>query len=169
VGGVIKVLWLIVVICLAILLGQSLALFNLPNVPDLRAMVPLVQALQRAVPTPSSDPAQVVVSKPSAAPSPAPTTQPAVCDPSAPRFVNGAAGLKAMIGAEMGDAIECERVVDAAGNTEQKTTTGLAYYRADANITVFTNGAEHWALTGNGLVRWTGEALEPPPDAEVQR
>ena len=36
----------------------------------------------------------------------------------------------------------------AAGNTEQQTSTGLAYYRAQANVVVFTDGVEHWAFAG---------------------
>lgn len=166
VGGVIKFLWLLLVLCLLILLGQSLAFYTLPLVPDLRAVVLLVEAL-RPGSAASPQPLQAT-QKPSPAPSPAPT-QAAVCAAGTPRFVNGAAGLKAMIGADMGDPVECERVVDAAGNTEQKTTTGLVYYRADTNITAFTNGFEHWALTSAGLARWTGDALDPPPDAEIQR
>jgi len=66
----------------------------------------------------------------------------------------------------MGDATECERVVDADGNTEQRTTTGLAYYRARANVVVFTNGVEHWALTPGGVVHWTSDEVEPPANAE---
>ena len=66
----------------------------------------------------------------------------------------------------MGAPSECERVVDASGDTEQKTTTGLAYYRAKVNTPVFTNGVEHWALTSDGLVHWTSDELEPPAGAE---
>jgi hypothetical protein len=68
----------------------------------------------------------------------------------------------------MGAPTECERVVDASGDTEQKTTTGLAYYRSKTNSAVFTNDVEHWALTTDGLVHWTSDELAPPPGAEVQ-
>ena len=66
----------------------------------------------------------------------------------------------------MGEPLECERVIDAAGSTEQRTTTGLAYYRGATNTVAFTNGWDHWALTSEGPVHWTGQELEPPPGAE---
>ena len=57
-------------------------------------------------------------------------------------------------------------MIDAAGNTERRTTTGLTYYRAATNTTAFTNGSTHWALTSNGAVHWMGQELEPPQAAE---
>ena len=76
------------------------------------------------------------------------------------------ADLKAALGSRMGEPSECERVVDAAGNTEQQTTTGLAYYRAQANVVVFTDGVEHWAASPRGVVHWTSDEVELPPSAE---
>jgi hypothetical protein len=89
-----------------------------------------------------------------------------VCTSTSPSFVHGAADLKEALGEDMGTPIECEHVIDAAGNTEQQTTTGLVYYRAAANVTVFTTGFDHWALTPGGIRHWTGDAVEPPPGAE---
>lgn len=88
------------------------------------------------------------------------------CTPGAPRFVHGAATLKSVLGQRMGDPLECERVVDASGDTEQRTTAGLVYYRAGTNAIVFTNGWDHFAVAANGAVHWTGNELDPPPSAE---
>jgi hypothetical protein len=88
------------------------------------------------------------------------------CDALQPRFMGGIASLRAVLGADMGDPLECERAVDAAGNTEQKTTTGLAYYRKLADAACFTTGWDHWALHGShGVVLWAGDAIDPPVDA----
>lgn len=38
----------------------------------------------------------------------------------------------------------------------QITTSGLAYYRRHGNTPIFTDGWEHWALVGEGLVVWAG-------------
>ena len=151
-----------------VVLGQNLKLFDLPLVRDLPSMLPLVQGPpQAAVPTPAPSPPRVTVT-PLAKPSPVPL-QSDVCTAAAPRFVLAMAGLKARLGAEMGAPAECERVVDASGDTEQKTTTGLAYYRAKVNTAVFTNGVEHWALTSDGLVHWTSDDLEPSPEPSSSR
>ena len=57
-------------------------------------------------------------------------------------------------------------MTDASGDTEQKTSTGLVYYRASTNAVAFTNGFDHWALAPNGVVHWTGDAVDPPASAE---
>ncbi|MBI4492514.1 MAG: hypothetical protein HY690_06945 [Chloroflexi bacterium] len=44
----------------------------------------------------------------------------------------------------------------------QQTTRGLAFYRKSTNTATFTNGFEHWALTTNGLLYWTGDSIDPP-------
>ena len=166
----VNIVWLILVVLVLILLAQTLGSYDVPGLRDLRALLPLGQAVPvAAVATPSvPTPSPTVTVRPVAAPSaaPKPTVAADVCGSSALRFLNGAAALKAALGADMGDPTECERVVDAAGNTEQKTTTGLTYYRAASNLPVFTNGFDHWALTPGGVVHWTGDDLEPPPDTE---
>jgi hypothetical protein len=73
--------------------------------------------------------------------------------------------LKSALGAAMGEPQECEHPVDDQGDTQQKTSTGLAYYRQQLNVACFTTGWDHWALTDRGLVTWTGESVDPPPDA----
>jgi hypothetical protein len=63
----------------------------------------------------------------------------------------------------MGDPLECEHAVDAAGNTQQRTSTGLAYYRKVRNLPCFTTGYDHWALAPDGsIIHWTGDAVDPP-------
>jgi hypothetical protein len=94
------------------------------------------------------------------------TTQDGLCNPSRPVFLRGMASLKAALGARMGDALECERVVDAAGNTQQRTSAGLAYYRRGSNAACFTTGSDHWALVlDRELVFWTGDVVDPPANA----
>jgi hypothetical protein len=81
-----------------------------------------------------------------------------------PRFQLGFAALAAELGEVMGQPLECEHVDPASGDTVQKTSSGLAVYRAAKNMPTFTldNGSSHWALTAKGLVHWLGESAEPP-------
>jgi hypothetical protein len=169
VGRTLQVIWLILAVGLVVLLGQTMRLFDLPLVRDLPSMLQLGQAATQTAPPPPSPAPPTVAVKPLAKPSPVVVQQPDVCIASAPRFVLAMARLMDRLGADMGAPTECEHVVDAAGDTEQKTTTGLAYYRANTNTAVFTNGVEHWALTADGLAHWTSDDLEPPPNAEIQR
>jgi hypothetical protein len=87
------------------------------------------------------------------------------CDPQQPSFVYGFAALKLRIGPVMGEPLECERPVHANGDTHQRTSTGLAYYRKGSNIPTFTTGWDHWALTKEGLVYWAGDVVDPPGTA----
>ncbi len=102
-------------------------------------------------------------------PPPPPTpvsTGPAFCQPGqSPQFVFGFAALKAKLGAAMGDPIECEHANPENGDTLQQTTTGLAFYRKSTNTPTFTNGFQHWAITSQGLVYWTGDSIDPPASA----
>lgn len=80
-----------------------------------------------------------------------------------PEFVLGFAALKGQVGPVMGDAIECEHPDPlGTGDTEQHTTTGLAFFRKSTNTPTFTDGYSHWALTPQGLVTWTGSSVDPP-------
>jgi hypothetical protein len=65
----------------------------------------------------------------------------------------------------MGEPLECERPVDDDGDTQQNTTTGLAYYRHQLNLACFTTGWDHWGLQAGQLVHWTGDAIDPSPEA----
>ena len=91
----------------------------------------------------------------------------AACRAAQPWFTGGMANQKQVLGPSMGEPLECERAVDAQGNTQQKTTTGLAYYRRQLNLTCFTTGYEHWGLALSGLLHWTGDSVEPPVDALI--
>src|SRR5438045_2564073 len=102
-----------------------------------------------------------------AAPGAAAQTAPHCAPGQAPRFQFGFATLAAALGDLMGQPLECEHADAATGDTQQKTSTGLAVYRAASNTPTFTldNGTSHWALTASGVVHWTGEGMDPPQSA----
>jgi hypothetical protein len=103
-------------------------------------------------------------SLPASAPMTLSSHPPTTCEAGYRIFVHGLAQLKAQLGALMGEALGCEEP-DAEGNTQQRTTSGLAYYRRQTNIAAFTNGWDRWALKADQVVHWTGEDLDPPEDA----
>ncbi len=86
-----------------------------------------------------------------------------------PRFVLGFAALKDRVGAPMGEPLECEHPDPASGDTHQRTSTGLAYYRPSTNTAIFTDGWRHWALRGSRLGYWEGQAADPPATAFAPR
>jgi hypothetical protein len=80
------------------------------------------------------------------------------------------AQLKSQMGPVMGDPIGPEQTDDDNCNTQQLTTTGLAYWQCSTNLTGFAaypDGAVHWALAPPGLLEWTGDASNPPSDAPL--
>lgn len=79
-----------------------------------------------------------------------------------PSFVFGFRALADAIGDTMGEPLECEHANPENGDTLQRTTTGLAFYRKATNTPTFTDGFRHWALTTAGLVFWTGLEVDPP-------
>jgi hypothetical protein len=89
-----------------------------------------------------------------AAPAFAETAEAPTCSPDYPNFVLGMADLKNRVGPPMGDPVECERAVDAEGDTKQLTTTGVAEYAERTRTVTFTDGLRHWALSGGSLVDW---------------
>lgn len=89
-----------------------------------------------------------------------------VCDSNRPSYLFGFAALKAQIGNKMGDPLECEHPIYPSGDTQQLTTTGLAYYRRGVNIPSFVSGLDHWALTDKGLQHWIGDVVDPPGTAQ---
>src|SRR5258708_18652493 len=160
----VNLLWLAAVLGVLVLLGQRLGIYDMAMLHAFRIPLPFGQTPEGvAVATPNAPPPTVAVRPLAASPPPVATD---ACTAATPRFVQGTAALKAGVGASMGEPIECERVVDEAGDTEQRTTTGLAYYRARSNTAAFTNGWDHWARTPAGIVRWAGDDLEPPPGTE---
>ena len=111
---------------------------------------------------PTAVPSPTIAAAPTQTPRRAISSVNPSCSPALPSFVGGLATLKATLGSMMGDPLECEHAVDAGGNTQQRTTTGLAYYRKELNAACFTTGWDHWGLLGRGLVHWTGDAVDPP-------
>ena len=90
------------------------------------------------------------------------------CQPGQPpQFVFGFAALRQLVGATMGDPIECEHANPTNGDPLQKTTTGLAVYRTSTNAPTFTDGFTHWALTPDGVVTWLGDSVELPSTTSV--
>ena len=156
--GVLNGIWVVLVLGVLVLLGQSFGLYDVPLLHDFRVALPIIGPTPLAAlePTPSPPPATVAPSPRPAASSVPVLASSGTCSATSLRFVQGAAALKAGVGASMGEPLECERVVDAAGDTEQRTTTGLAYYRASSNIAAFTNGFDHWALMPSGVVHLDG-------------
>lgn len=124
------------------------------------------QALPKVTPTPVVAVGVAgVVAQPAPRPQTRPTLVPAVCNAAQPQFIGGIAALKAVLGSSMGEPVECEHASSPQGDTQQKTTVGLAYYRKQLNVACFTTGWDHWALVNGGLVHWTGDAIDPPIDA----
>lgn len=78
------------------------------------------------------------------------------------QFSFGFADLRSQVGNAMGDAIECEHANPENGDTLQRTTTGLSFYRKSTNTPTFTNGSDHWGLTTDGLAYWIGTSIDPP-------
>lgn len=136
---------------------------------------PLLQLLPLHAASSTLDSAAVATAAPPAtlAPSRRPaiataaTAIPTRCNAVRPRFMGGMATLKTALGDAMGDPIECEHAINGGGDTQQKTSTGLAYYQSQLNVAAFTTGWDHWALTYRGLLYWTGEAVDPPADATL--
>jgi hypothetical protein len=82
-----------------------------------------------------------------------------------PAFVFGFKDLRDAVGDAMGNPTECEHAEATTGDSHQATTSGLSFYRKRTNTPTFTNGFDHWALTKDGLVTWTGSSIDPPaPD-----
>ena len=148
-----------------LLVGLVLLAFQLTRSSGAELPIPDLPFL--AVADPTSTPVASSVPTPVSARQPAtvPAPRPGICTLTQPRFAGGIATLKAALGAAMGEPLECERVVDATGDTQQKTSTGLAYYRKALNVAAFTTGWDHWALADRGVVHWAGDSVDPPPDA----
>ena len=70
--------------------------------------------------------------------------------------------LQKTIGATIGQPLECAHTDPSTGDTLQRTSTGLAIFRRDAQMPSFTDGFHRWALTAHGVITWEGDALDPP-------
>lgn len=78
------------------------------------------------------------------------------------QFLFGIADLHSRLGAPMGDPTECEHVDTASGDTIQRTSTGLAYFRPSLNLAMFTNGEAHWTVANGQLLMWKSGSATPP-------
>lgn len=84
----------------------------------------------------------------------------------APDFTGGFANLNRALATWMGDPTTCEFPdPNGTGDMHQQTNRGLAFWRKSTNVPTFTNGNEHWALTSQGLLYWTGTSIDPPTNA----
>lgn len=105
---------------------------------------------------------------PGAFPRPALAAAPGCQDGQVPSFVLGFATLRQHVGPAMGEPVTCEFAdPSGTGDVHQQTTTGLAFWRRSTNTPTFTDGYRHWALTGEGLVAWTGDSVDPPATASA--
>jgi len=84
-----------------------------------------------------------------------------------PQFQFGFAALKQQLGSGMGQPMGCEHADPFSGDSLQRTTTGLAFYRQRTNTPTFTDGNSHWAVVSGGLAFWRGVSIEPPAEAVV--
>jgi hypothetical protein len=76
--------------------------------------------------------------------------------------------LKTQLGPTMGSAVAPVQNVADSCDTQQQTSTGLAYWRCDTNVVAFAadpDGLLHWAWLNDGLVSWASPSVDPPPDA----
>lgn len=116
-----------------------------------------------ASPTPLANPTARANPIPSVAPTTSGNPRPSVAACQSPSFALSLQALKGRLGATMGEPLECEHGDGATSDVQQRTTTGLAYYRGATGTPTFTDGFEHWALTDQGLVHWSGDSPDPPP------
>jgi hypothetical protein len=79
------------------------------------------------------------------------------CGVEQPTFALGLAKLKAALGDQMGEPLECERTIDRQGDTVQGTTTGIAGYVQQTETVWFAGGQRYWALVGGTLVASGGD------------
>ena len=123
---------------------------------------------QAPAPPPAPAPPEPAPAPPQPAPAPAPPPGSpdfgAFCAPGAgPDFAFGFATLRTFVGDPMGAALSCEYGdPQGSGDVLQATTTGLAFYRVSTNMPTFTDGWNHWGLTPDGVVYWTGGSIDPP-------
>jgi hypothetical protein len=70
----------------------------------------------------------------------------------------------------MGSAIAPVESTPESCDTQQQTSTGLAYWRCSTNTVAFVadpDGVLHWAWVNDALVSWEGDSVDPPTDALV--
>jgi hypothetical protein len=81
-----------------------------------------------------------------------------------PTFVLGFATLSSALGDVMGSPVENEHGIQSGCDTQQLTTTGLAYWRCATNamtFAAFPDGMHHWALINGQVLEWFGPSPDP--------
>ena len=101
--------------------------------------------------------AALMLALPSSRPAPAQADAGFCGAAEAPHFVNELAQLADELGDVLGEPLECVHTNLDNGDLLQRTTTGLASYRASLEMPVFTDGIGHWALTNTGIKDWTSQ------------
>jgi hypothetical protein len=69
--------------------------------------------------------------------------------------------LRADVGDAMGQPLDCEHLLDPAGDTIQATSTGTAFYTLTSHAAVFTDGYHRWELDPTGLNYWANPEAVP--------
>lgn len=85
------------------------------------------------------------------------------------RFVLGFAALDRVLAPITGVPVENEHGNADNCDTQQLTTTGLAYWRCSTNtmtFAAFPDGLHHWGWLDGRLVEWIGPTPDPPAGAE---
>jgi peptidoglycan/xylan/chitin deacetylase (PgdA/CDA1 family) len=71
------------------------------------------------------------------------------------------AALQAALGDAIGQPLDCERVIDTAGDTVQTTSTGTAWYAIATSAATFSDGYHRWVLEPRGLSYWDSPTATP--------
>jgi hypothetical protein len=82
-----------------------------------------------------------------------------------PRFTFGFETLKAALGEAMGEPLEDEHGVDDSCDTQQTTTTGLAYWSCATGVVSFAaypDGLHHWAFMNGLVLEWYADDAAVP-------
>ncbi len=87
----------------------------------------------------------------------------------APHFVLGFAELQQHVGASMGTPLECEHTDPSSGDTQQHSSTGLAFVSRQNGLVSFTNGWEHYAFVGGQVELWRNASVDPPQPTDEKR
>jgi peptidoglycan/xylan/chitin deacetylase (PgdA/CDA1 family) len=69
--------------------------------------------------------------------------------------------LHADVGDAMGQPLDCEQPIDAAGDTIQPTSTGTAFYTIGIGAAISTDGYHRWELDPSGLSYWANPDATP--------
>jgi hypothetical protein len=85
-----------------------------------------------------------------------------------PSFTIGFAEMKNLLGEALGEAASCEfRRAEQPRRRPPAHHAWNGYLSSRYCIPQFTDGVQHWEMTPRGLVYWTGDSVEPSPDAQL--